>query len=169
MLKPNSGRALSAAGSILLLISLALVWYHVERPAGIEPATGWESFPRLRWIVAAGAVGVLATALVRQTRPVLIARTLLGVVVAALILRRIIDPPDLSSPVLTQTGVYVGLLAAILSAIGGLVDTGREIAVVTGLARAPRAELPPAGDAAATRFDRTPNRAPDGATVTRGS
>lgn len=169
MLKPNAGRALSAAGAILLLISLALVWYHVERPAGIETATGWESFPRLRWIVAGGALLVLATALVpRQTRPVLAARTILGVVVALLILRRIIDPPDLSSPVLTQAGVYVGLLGALLSAFGGLVDTGREIAVVTGLARAPRAELPPAGGEAATRFDRTPSRA-SGATVTRGS
>ena len=60
MLKPNAGRALSAAGAILLLISLALTWYHVERPAGIETATGFESFPRLRWIVAGGAVLVLA-------------------------------------------------------------------------------------------------------------
>ncbi len=34
MLKPNAGRALSAAGAILLLISLALTWYHVERPGG---------------------------------------------------------------------------------------------------------------------------------------
>ncbi len=47
-----------------------------------------------------------------------------------------------------------------MAALGGLVDTGREIAVVTGLARAPRAELPPAGGEAAPRFDRTPNRAP---------
>ncbi len=96
----------------------------------------------------------------------LIARTVLGVVLAALILRRIIDPPDLSSPVLTQAGVYVGLLGALLAAFGGLVDTGREIAVVSGLARAPRAELPPAGGEAATRFDRQPNRAP-GATATK--
>jgi hypothetical protein len=66
MLKPNAGRALSAAGAILLLVSLALVWYHVERPTGIESATGWESFPRLRWIVAGGAVLVIAAALVRQ-------------------------------------------------------------------------------------------------------
>ena len=61
MLKPNAGRALSAAGAILLLISLALTWYHVERPGGIEAATGFESFPRLRWIVAGGAVLVLAS------------------------------------------------------------------------------------------------------------
>jgi hypothetical protein len=168
MLKPNAGRALSAAGAILLLISLALTWYHVERPAGIETATGFESFPRLRWIVAGGALLVLVSALLRQTRPALIARTVLGVVVGALILRRIIDPPDLSSPVVTQAGVYVGLVAALMAALGGLVDTGRELAVAGGLARAPRAELPPGGDATAARYDRTPERAP-GATATRGS
>ena len=55
-----------------------------------------------------------------------------------------------------------------MAALGGLVDTGRELAVVTGLARSPRAELPPAGDGAATHFDRQPERAP-GATATRGS
>ena len=168
MLNPNAGRALSAAGAILLLISLALTWYHVERPGGIEAATGFESFPRLRWIVAGGAVLVLVSALLRQTRPALIARTVLGVVVGALILRRIIDPPDLSSPVVAQVGMYVGLVAAVMAALGGLVDTGRELAVVTGLARSPLAELPPAGSAAVTHFDRQPERAP-GATATRGS
>ena len=53
-------------------------------------------------------------------------------------------------------------------ALGGLVDTGREIAVVTGLGRSPRAELSPAGTGAAAHFDRQPERAP-GATATRGS
>jgi hypothetical protein len=168
MLKPNAGRALSAAGAILLLISLALTWYHVERPSGIDTATGFESFPRLRWIVAAGALLVIVSAALRQTRPALIARTVLGVVVGALILRRIIDPPDLSSPVVPQAGMYIGLVAAIMAALGGLVDTGREIAVVSGLGRFPRAELPPAGEAAAVRHPRTPERAP-GATATRGS
>ena len=168
MLKPNAGRALSAVGAILLLISLALTWYHVERPGGIEAATGFESFPRLRWIIVGGAVLVIVSALLRQTRPALIARAVLGVVVGALILRRIIDPPDLSSPVVPQVGMYVGLVAALMAALGGLVDTGREIAVVTGLARSPRAELPPAGEDAAIRFDRQPERAP-GATATRGS
>src|SRR6478735_5778753 len=110
MLKPNVGRALSAAGAIVLLVALALTWYHVERPTGVESSTGWEAFPRLRLIVAAGAVLTLVTALVRQTRWVLIARTVLGLVVGALVLRRIIDPPDISSPVVPQLGVYVALL-----------------------------------------------------------
>src|SRR3954449_1195384 len=143
MLKPNVGRALSAAGAILLLISLVLVWYHVERPTGIEGSTGWDAFPRLRWIVAGGAVLTLATALVRQVRWVLVARTVLGVVLAVMILRRIVDPPEISSPVVTQFGVYAGLLGALAVAFGGLVDTGRELVVpVMGLGSTPRGELP---------------------------
>jgi hypothetical protein len=162
MLKPNAGRALSAAGAILMLVSLALVWYHVERPAGVESATGWESFPRLRWIVAGGAILTLGTALVRQTRPVVVARTFLGVIVAVLLLRRIIDPPDLSSPVLPQVGVYAGLVSALLVALGGLVDTGREIAPIVGLAPR-RPQLPPGGDDHATRaLDRPRGGAPAG-------
>jgi hypothetical protein len=150
MLKPNAGRALSAAGAILLLVSLALVWYHVERPTGIENSTGWDAFPRLRLIVLAGAVLLLASALVPQTRWVLVARTVLGLVVAALILRRIIDPPDISSPVVTQFGVYVALAGALLAAIGGLVDSGRELAPMVGLG--PERQLPPGpGDSGAAR------------------
>ena len=161
MLKPNVGRALSAAGAILLLLSLVLVWYHVERPTGVENSTGWDAFPRLRWIVAGGAVLTLATALVRQVRWVLVARTILGVVLAALIVRRIIDPPEISSPVVTQFGVYVGLVGALAVAFGGLVDTGREFVVpVMGLGGAPRGELPP-GSASPTRpSDRSRNGSP---------
>jgi hypothetical protein len=166
MLKPNVGRALSAAGAILLLVSLALVWYHVERPTGIETSTGWETFPRLRLIVLGGAILTLLTAILPQTRWVLLARTLGGVVVAALILRRIIDPPDISSPVLPQVGVYAGLLAALSVAAGGLVDTGRRVAPAMGLARVPRAELPP-GDTGARYSRRRPagDAAPGGAAV----
>ena len=150
MLKPNAGRALSAAGAILLLLSLVLVWYHVERPTGIENSTGWDAFPRLRLIVLGGALLTLATALVPQTRWVLVARTVLGLAVGALILRRIVDPPDISSPVTVQFGVYVALAGAILAAIGGLVDSGRELAPMVGLG--PERQLPPGpGDGEAAR------------------
>jgi hypothetical protein len=167
MLKPTAGRALSAAGAILLLISLVVVWYHVERPTGTESSTGWDAFPRLRWIVAGGALLTLVTALVRQTRPVLIARTVLGVVVGALILRRIIDPPEISAPVTTQLGMATGLVGALMVALGGLVDTGRKIAPVIGLTRP---QLPAGGDSTQSRtFERSPSGAPGGATAdTRG-
>jgi hypothetical protein len=164
MLKPNAGRALSAAGAILLLVSLVLVWYHVERPTGVENSTGWDAFPRLRLIVAVGAVLTLATALVRQVRWVLVARTVLGLVVAALILRRIVDPPDISSPVVTQFGVYVALAGALAVALGGLVDTGREFVVpVMGLGGVPRGELPSGATGAAGADRRARGGSPGGA------
>jgi hypothetical protein len=161
MLKPNVGRALSAAGALLLIISLALVWYHVERPAGVETSTGWQAFPRLRFIVLGGAVITLLTAAAPQTRWVLALRTVCGLIVAALILRRIVDPPSISAPVTTQIGVYPGLIAALAVAIGGLVDTGRRVADAYpgfGLSRSPLNQLPPApGDSGAA------NRVPVGA------
>jgi peptidoglycan/LPS O-acetylase OafA/YrhL len=144
MMKPNTGRALSAAGAILLLVSLALVWYHVDRPTGTTNSTGWDTFPRLRIVLLVGALLTLATAAVRQVRWVLVARTALGVIVAALILRRIIDPPDISSPVRPAIGVYVGFVAALAVAVGGLVDTGRRVVAAGGLGFGrPIAELPP--------------------------
>jgi hypothetical protein len=70
----------------------------------------------------------LATTVVAQVRWVLVARTVLGVIVGALILRRIIDPPPLSSPMLAQPALYLGFAAAVAVALGGLVDTGRRLA-----------------------------------------
>jgi peptidoglycan/LPS O-acetylase OafA/YrhL len=162
MMKPNVGRALSAAGAVLLLVSLALVWYHVDRPTGTTSSTGWDTFPRLRFILAGGALVTLATALAPQVRWVLIVRTVVGVVVAALILRRIIDPPSLSVPVHAAIGVYVGLVAALAVAAGGLVDTGRRVVAEGGLGFGRAAgELPPpsGGGAEAEEPVRVPNLA----------
>jgi hypothetical protein len=150
MMKPNAGRALSAAGAVLLLVSLALVWYHVERSTGTTSSTGWDTFPRLRFILVGGALITLATAVAPQVRWVLLVRTVVGLVVAALILRRIVDPPDISSPVHAAIGVYVGFVAALMVAAGGLVDTGRRVVAEGGLGFGrPVGELPPpSGDGA---------------------
>src|SRR3954467_4338059 len=147
-MKPNAGRALSAAGAILLLFSLALVWYHVDRPTGTTSSTGWDTFPRLRFAVLGGALLTVVTALLPQVRWVLVARTVLGLAVAALILRRIVDPPHISSPVHPQLGVYVGLLGALAVALGGLVDSGRGGARAHGLGASGVRRLPPAGGTA---------------------
>ena len=76
----------------------------------------------------------------------LVARTVLGLLVGALIMRRIVDPPDLSAAVHPQLGMWLAFLGALMVAIGGLVDTGRRVvAAYPGLAgggRAPRS-LPP--------------------------
>jgi peptidoglycan/LPS O-acetylase OafA/YrhL len=126
-MKPNTGRVLSAAGAVLLLVSLALIWYRIDFPTGVQAWTAWHTFPRLRWIVAGAALLTLASAVPPQVRWVVLARTALGVLVAALIVRRIIDPPPLSSPMHAQAGLYIGLLAAVVVALGGLVDTGRRV------------------------------------------
>jgi hypothetical protein len=150
MMKPNLGRALSVAGAIVIVASLALVWYHIDRlpSQGDTSSTGWDQFPRLRAILVAGALLTVASAVLVQRRWVVLARGVLGLVLAALVARRIIDPPDLSAPVSAQPGVYVGLAGAIAVALGGLVDTGRE-AVTAGFGlgggRFTRA-LPPGGD-----------------------
>ena len=127
MLSPRTGRILSAAGAALLAIALFVTWYHIDRTAdlGDPDTTGWQTFFRLRWIVLGGAAFLLLSAVVRQTRPVLIGRTVVGLVVAALIVRRIIDPPSLDYDVTPQLGVYLGALAALLAAAGGLIDSGR--------------------------------------------
>ena len=130
MLNPNLGRVLSAVGACLLIVTLFVVWYDIDRTAaeGTTTATGWQAFPRLRIIVLVGAVLTFLTALPRQTRPVLVARTLLGLVVGGLIMRRIIDMPDLSYPQHPQIGIWIAFLGALLVALGGLVDTGRRVA-----------------------------------------
>jgi hypothetical protein len=129
MLNPNLGRVLSAVGACLLIVTLFVVWYNIDRVAAEGPttSTGWQAFPRLRLIVLVGAILTFITALPRQTRPVLIARTLLGLAVGGLIMRRIIDTPDLSMPLHPQLGIWLAFLGAVLVALGGLVDTGRRV------------------------------------------
>jgi hypothetical protein len=164
MLNPNLGRVLSAVGACLLIVTLFVVWYDIDRTAaeGTTTSTGWEAFPRLRIIVLVGAILTFVTALPRQTRPVLIARTVLGLVVGALIMRRIIDAPDLSVPLHPQLGIWVAFGAAILVVLGGLVDTGRRVAAaypgLGGGGRAPA--LPPgSGGSSGGAAVRVPNEA----------
>lgn len=140
LLKPNIGRALSVLGAIVVVVALFLTWYHIDRATNAD-TTGWQTFPNLRIALVAGAAVVFATALVVQTRPVLVVRTVVGVVLAVLILRRIVFPPELAQAVSAQVGVYVGLVGALAVALGGLVDTGRE--VIPTLWRPPAGELGP--------------------------
>ena len=168
MLKPNIGRILSAAGAAVLILALFLVWYHVDRASGATTtSTGWDTFPRLRWIILGGAALTLATAVVAQARWVLIARTALGVVLAALILRRIVDPPEIADPISAQVGVFCGLVAALAVALGGLVDTGRQVAVGgLGFGR-PLPQLPPGDPRTGARSGRERSDAPGGSGAVR--
>ena len=129
MMSQRMGRLLSAVGALLLIGGLFVTWYHVDRANGfVENATGFDTFPRLRVVILAGAVVLLLSAVVAQTQPVLIVRTLVGVVLGVLILRRIVFPPDIADPVRSQFGVFVGLVGAVCTVLGGVVDSGREVA-----------------------------------------
>jgi hypothetical protein len=128
MISQRMGRLLSAVGALLLIGGLFLTWYHIERSPGfIDTATGYETFTRLRVVILAGAVVLLLTAIVAQTQPVVILRTLVGVVLGVLILRRVAFPPEVSGHVTSQLGVFVGLLGALCAVVGGIVDTTREV------------------------------------------
>jgi hypothetical protein len=128
VISDRMGRFLSALGALLLTGSLFLTWYHVTRSGGaIDSTTGFETFTRLRVLILAGAVVLLVSTIVPQTRAVLVVRTLVGFVLGVLILRRIVFPPDIADPVASQFGVFVGLIGAVCALLGGMVDTGREV------------------------------------------
>ena len=170
MLSPRTGRILSAVGAALLVVALFVTWYHIDRTAaqGDPETTGWQTFERLRILILAGAAVLVATAVVKQTRPALIARTVVGLVLAALIVRRIIDPPALDYDVTPAIGVYLGALGALAAAAGGLIDSGREaVEQRPDLAfwRGPVAELPSGSDEAGSRARGPRGGAPAGDVV----
>jgi hypothetical protein len=156
LLSPRTGRILSAVGAALLAIALFATWYHVHRTADLgDPyTTGWQTFHRLRILILAAAAFLLVSAIVKQTRPVLIARTVVGLVVAGFIVRRILFPPDLAYAVTPEIGVYLGALGALAAAAGGLIDSGREVVEQRpdlAFWRGPLAELPSGSDKPADR------------------
>jgi len=162
------GRFLSAAGAVLLAAGLFATWYHVTRQNGlVESSSGFDTFPRLRVIILLGAVALLVTSVVPQSRPVLAARAVIGVVLGLLILRRIFFPPDIADPVATEIGAMIGLVGAIAAVFGGLVDAGREVVErypdLPGR-RPPAGELGSAPDTQRTRRVRPPH-APSGPAV----
>jgi hypothetical protein len=167
VISERMGRILSAVGAVLLIAGLFLTWYHIDRTTGPTDTTGWQTFTRLRVVILLGAVALLATTLVRQTRAVLVTRTVIGVVLGLLILRRIVDPPNIAN-ISSQFGVFVGLLGAIGAALGGLVDSGHELAErypEMAFWRPPAGELGRGGDAGGARLQRSPRRPSDGDVV----
>src|SRR5687767_2951670 len=128
MISQRLGRFLSAAGAILLVAGLFATWYTIARQGGVlHTASGFDTFPRLRLVILAGALLLFVSAIVPQSRAVLGGRMAIGLLLALLILRRIVFPPDIQDPVSAEIGVFIGLVGAIAAAAGGLVDAGREV------------------------------------------
>jgi hypothetical protein len=168
MISQRMGRFLSAVGAILLAGGLFVTWYHIQRSGGsVDSSSGWQTFTRLRVVILAGALALLLTAILPQTRPVLLARTLIGFVLGLLILRRIVFPPQLADPVSAQIGVVVGLVGALCAVFGGIVDTGREVVERypdMAFWRPPAGELGPGSDPTPSARVRRPT-APAGPAV----
>jgi hypothetical protein len=142
----SASRWLAGIGAAVLMAGMFLTWYHVVRRNGFaEDTTGWQTFTKLRFAILAGGVLSLISVVLVPTRPVLIGRTLVGLVIGALVLRRVVSPPDLpGSTVTAQLGIYISLLGAIGIVCGGLFGGERapEEDVEPG-AGEPVAALPP--------------------------
>jgi MFS family permease len=124
----GASRWLVGIGAAILIAGMFLTWYHVVRPNGFaEDTTGWQTFTKLRFAILAGGVLSLLSVVLVPTRIVLIGRTLVGLVIAALVVRRIVSPPDLpGSTVTAQLGIYISLLGAVGIVFGGLFGGGIE-------------------------------------------
>src|SRR3954468_22924295 len=119
----GASRWLVGIGAAVLIAGMFLTWYHVVRPNGFaEDTTGWQTFTKLRYLILGGGIVALISVVLVPTRLVLIGRVVIGVLTGALILRRIISPPDLpGSTVTPQLGIYIPLLGSIGILFGGLV------------------------------------------------
>ena len=141
------GSVLTIAGAILIVVALPMTWYHADRATHTE-LTGWAIFTHLRlWLVAAAALAVLS-ALLRQGRAAVIARAGLGLLAAAPVLRRIIQPPGHGVALHDRIGLWVALLGAIGMVFGGLLSAGRRVAAHYGWGlpgTGPRRALPGPG------------------------
>ena len=122
------GSLLTIAGAVLIVCSLPMTWYHVDRAVHTE-LTGWGIFTNLRiWLVAAAILAVL-TAVLPQGRQAVFARCGLGLLAGLPVLRRIVDPPGGDGINLDpRIGLYVALIGALTIIAGGLLSAGREVA-----------------------------------------
>ena len=135
---PGPGELVAGAGGALLLIATFLPWFGVDSavqlPGRAEATTvrgvgvnAWHSFALIDVIlllVAVAALGLVALVFVglRPARvPLGLAVVVAGLVCAALVVYRLIEPPDLTTAAdtaSTETGRRLGPFFALLAALG---------------------------------------------------
>ena len=132
----RAGEWIAGAGGVALIASLFLHWYGLDFPdeslTGLVPegvsteATGWQAFGVLDVVLVALALVPLALVVLQATRespsvPVAFSvfSVLAGLLATLLILIRLIDQPGPNELVAVEAGAWLGLVAAILVAIGG--------------------------------------------------
>src|SRR3954452_16559897 len=140
----GASRWLVGIGAAVLIAGMFLTWYHVVRPNGFaEDTTGWQTFTKLRYLILGGGIVALASVMLVPTQVVRIVRIVIGLVTTALVLRRIISPPDLpGSTVTAQLGIYISLLGALGILLGGIIRGDVEEDEVDAATDEPVAALP---------------------------
>ena len=133
----TSGELIAALSGLLLLIAMiALKWFGITGPDGrfaprsgtLATQTAWQSLTTLRWLMVVTIAVALAAGVLRLTQRDHDARTDVSLLVAALggltavllTYRVLIELPGSGSVVDQKLGAFLGLLAAIGIAFGGL-------------------------------------------------
>ena len=140
------GEMVAAAGGVALLVLMFLPWFGgrlsgIGAPVKVPTRTGWESFATffefLLVLAIAIAIGVAVARAMDSLPPLPLEQGQLvlaaGLVACAIILFRLIDPPDLLDIAYRDVGVdssrkvaaYLALVAAGVIAYGGFLQ-GRE-------------------------------------------
>lgn len=163
-LAPVQAELVAGAGAVLLLVSMLLLpWFGVDRPVGHlvvarAVASGtegpWQALTMLRWLVLVTVVVAVVPLISRPAHRWLglpkrtnEAVALLGGLTAVLLAYRVlIDLPDPSRVVDQQAGAILGLLGALVIALGGLESTRAHAARARAreVRRTRRQTVPPA-------------------------
>jgi len=130
---------LAAAGGLGLAASLFVFdWYQrgvaVSLPGAgpteavgvaVRRLSGWEALTVLRWLLLAAALGGVALLVLQVTQrstglpaTFAVAVTWLGLIASLLVLYRIVDQPGPNDRVTVEPGAWVGLLTALMVAVG---------------------------------------------------
>ena len=125
------GEIVAAASGSALLIFMFVPWYRNDRGFDLQSLSAWKAFALIDlvlFVAAALAIGVAAARAARAIPPDLPASpativTAAGALAALLILYRIVELPDPGlegAEIGRRIGVYLGLIASIGIALGGL-------------------------------------------------
>jgi hypothetical protein len=136
----GAGPIIAAAGGVALVVTMFLPWYGAtltvpDIGTAADSFSGWESFQVIDLVLFLTAVLAVAFAAVRATGserenvaiPMDVAVLVAGLVCCALIAYRLIEPPIEEARFVEPSrdyGGFIGLAAAIVMAIGGLLAVG---------------------------------------------
>lgn len=145
MRRLRDGEWIALAAAVALVASLWLHWYGTR--AGVGERTAWQAFGILDVVLVLLALVPVALAATQATRPspalpafFSVMTVLAGFLAALLILIRIVFQPGPNALVTVQPGAWLGLLAALLVAVGGW--RSMRVESMPGVPSAPVREMP---------------------------